>query len=104
MNFITVHSMKDSKEMNPNTEVDLGEASESGKSKDHEIDCQQSYAQTDEYQDDCKRILSLHLEERCELDGESDNYWDANEEINEHTEAHREDASPQTRIIKKKIT
>ena len=36
----------------------------------------------------------------CELDDESDNYWDASEEINEHTEAHREDASPQSKEVK----
>ena len=86
--------MEDPKELNPNAKGDLNEAS------DHEIDYQQPYAQTDEYQDDCKRVPSLHLEERCELDDESDNYWDAYEEINEHKEAHGEDASPQSREVK----
>ena len=32
INFSTVHSMEDSKEMNPNANIDLGEVSESGKS------------------------------------------------------------------------
>ena len=87
--------------MNPNAKIDLGEVSESGKSKDHKIGFQQSYAQTDEHKDDCKGVPSLQLEERCEIDDESDNYWDAYEEINEHKEVHGEDASPQSEEVKK---
>ena len=58
--------MEDPKELNPNAKDDLSKAS------DHEIDYQQPYAQTNKYQDDCKRVPSLHLEERYETDDESD--------------------------------
>ena len=56
MNLITVHSMEDSIEMNSSEETILGEASDSEKIKDHEIGLQQSYAQTDEHEDDCKGV------------------------------------------------
>ena len=83
IDLITVNSMEDSIKMNPSAEINLGEVAESKKIKDHEIGLQQSYARTDEHKDNCKGGLSLQLEERCEIDDESDNYWDAEEEIDD---------------------
>ena len=83
MNLITVHSMEDSIEMNSSAEINLGEASESEKIKDHEIGFQQSYAQTNEHEDDYKEIPSLQPEGRCKINDRSGNYWDTYEEIND---------------------
>ena len=84
--FSAVYSMEDPKELNPNAKGDLSEAS------DHEINYQQPYAQTDEHQDDFKRVPSLHLKERYEIDDESDDYWDVYEEVNKPKEAQEKDA------------
>ena len=74
MYFSKVHNMKDFEEMNPNTKVELGKASETRKNKEYENDYQQSYAQTDEYQSFYKTVPSLHLEEKWEPDDTNNDY------------------------------
>ena len=76
--------MEDSIKTNPNVEINLGEAADYKNLIDHEIGFQQSDARTNKHKDNCKGGLSLQMEENCEIDDESDNYWDADEEINEN--------------------
>ena len=81
-----------------NEGINLNEASESEKTKDHEIGFQRSYAQPDGYEDDHKGIPPLQLKERCESDNRSSSHWDTYVEINE---IHGEKASPQSEEVKK---